>query len=309
MTTRVEVEEIETTTSEKLLAVVLTAFLLIGLLWVYFHIDVERDYADRYSGSALSAPDRAAIDRRDAADSELQRAREIQGARGRTLVDRREAYRTALDEGRRDAVLAQRYRSAQAAYERAQDRRRIAAGAVFVARPAARAVERRMAIADQRRQARIDAQQRHDGRVSFARRLGFLLAWLGASYALLGSLRRRRSRWLVAGMAAVAAAALLALVTAVDYLADYVEIADVGLLVLSAAGALMTIGAFAVLQRFLAQRLPERRVRKRECPFCGYPTGAGPHCEGCGRDVVGECSTCHAPRRVGTRRCAACGAA
>jgi len=142
-----------------------------------------------------------------------------------------------------------------------------------------------------------------------ARRLAFLLIWLGASYALLAWLRRRRSRWLTAGMAAVAAVALLALVMAVDYMTDYIEIADLGLLVLSAAGALMTIGAFAVLQRYLARRLPERRVRKRECPFCGYPAGAGPHCEGCGRDVVGECATCHAPRRVGTRRCAACGEA
>jgi len=310
MTTRVEVEEIETTGSEKLLAAVLTAFLLIGLLWVYFHIDVERDYADRYSGgSALSAPDRAAIDRRDAANSELQRARETQVARRRMLIDRREAYRTALDEGRRDTALAQRYRAAQSAYERAQRRRRTAALTLAAAQPAARAAERLVGAAEQRRQARVEAQQRHDDRVGLARRLGFVLAWLGASYALLGWLRRRRSRWLIAGMAAVAAVALLALVMAIDYLSDYVEIADVGLLVLAAAGALMTIGAFAVLQRYLARRLPERRVRKRECPFCGYPTGAGPHCEGCGRDVVGECSTCHAPRRVGTRRCAACGAA
>jgi len=109
-------------------------------------------------------------------------------------------------------------------------------------------------------------------------------------------------------MAAVAAVALLAAVMAVDYLSDYVEITDLGVLVLSIAGALMTLAAFAALQRYLARRIPERRVRKRECPFCGYPAGANRHCEGCGRDVVAQCATCDAPRRVGTRHCSACGA-
>jgi hypothetical protein len=44
MTTRVDAEQIETTKGEKLLAAVLAMFLLIGLLWVYFHVDVDRGY-------------------------------------------------------------------------------------------------------------------------------------------------------------------------------------------------------------------------------------------------------------------------
>ena len=155
----------------------------------------------------------------------------------------------------------------------------------------------------------MEAQQRHDSRVSVVRRVALLLVCLGASYALLGLLRRRRSRWLAAAMAAVAAVALLALVMAVDYLTDYVEVTDLGVLVLAIAGVLMTLAAFAALQRYLARRLPERRVRHRECPFCGYPVRDTSHCEGCGRDVIGECSTCHEPRRVGTRHCRSCGAA
>jgi hypothetical protein len=79
--------------------------------------------------------------------------------------------------------------------------------------------------------------------------------------------------------------------------------------VLAVAGALLTIVAFGLLQRYLARRLPERRVRHRECPFCGYPTRDVAHCEGCGRDVVAECASCREPRRVGTRHCRACGAA
>ena len=39
MSTRVDVEEIQTTKSEKLLAAVLALFLLIGGIWVYVKID------------------------------------------------------------------------------------------------------------------------------------------------------------------------------------------------------------------------------------------------------------------------------
>jgi hypothetical protein len=307
MTARVEVEEIETTRSEKLLAAVLTAFLLTGLLWAYFHVDVERDHGFREP--APSAADRAALDRADDAASRLRRAARAESRLRRTLVDRREAYRTALEEGRSAPQLARRYRTAQAAYEVAQEEHRAARRLHTAAQPAARAAEGRLRRAEDRELARVEAADRRDGRISFARRLALVLVLLGAGYALLGRLRRRRSRWLPTAIAAVAAVALLAVVMAIDYLTDYVEVTDLGVLVLAAAGALMTIVAFAALQRYLARRLPERRVRRRECPFCGYPTGDGPHCSGCGRDVVAECTTCHAERRVGTRHCGACGAA
>ena len=61
-----------------------------------------------------------------------------------------------------------------------------------------------------------------------------------------------------------------------DYITDYVDPLSLGPLVLSLFGVVATIAAFAVLQRYLARRIPIRRVRKGECPFCGYPVrGAG----------------------------------
>jgi hypothetical protein len=309
MTTRVDVEEIETTKGEKLLATVLAAFLLIGLLWVYFHIDVERDIGFLRPDAALSQSDRAALDRHAQALGALSRSRARQEQRRIVLVDRREAYRTALDEGRRDAALRSHYTAAQSAYAHAQAQRQAVAREERAARGPARAAERRLSAFARRAEARAGEQRRHDSRVSVVRRLALVLLALGAAYAALGRLRRRRSRYLPTAMSAVAAVALLALVMAVDYLTDYIDVADLGVLVLSAAVALMTLAAFAALQRYLARRLPERRVRRRECPFCGYPAAGHEHCEGCGRDVVGACAACHAPRRVGTRHCGACGAA
>src|SRR3954466_13895720 len=60
MTTRVDVEEIETTKGEKLLATILAGFLLVGVLWIYFHIDVERDH---FARTPVSAAARSALDR------------------------------------------------------------------------------------------------------------------------------------------------------------------------------------------------------------------------------------------------------
>jgi hypothetical protein len=313
MTTRVDVEEIETTKGEKLLAAVLMVFLLIGLLWGYFHIDVDHQapygpYSGEAPGGVYGEGEPAAIRRHDRLVGALQRASARQADRRALVSDRREAYRTALDEGRRDPALRARYVAAQGAYAEAQAQKRAALHAERAARPAAERAHRRLSADIRKRDAREDRQRRHDGRVTVVRRLAFILASLAAAYVALARLRRRRSRYLPTAMAAVAAVALMALVMAVDYLTDYVEITDQGVLVLSLAGAVMTLGAFVALQRYLARRIPERRVRRRSCPFCGYPSGDGVRCEGCGRDVVGSCSACAAPRRVGTRHCGACGA-
>lgn len=132
-------------------------------------------------------------------------------------------------------------------------------------------------------------------------------SFIGA-LALLARLRRRASRYLPLGAALVAASTILAFALAVDYLTDYLEPFDVGLLALAVLGALATLFAFAGLQRYLARRLPLRRVRRRQCPFCGFPIGGGAHCEGCGREVVSSCAACGGSRRVGSPRCSACGA-
>jgi hypothetical protein len=120
-------------------------------------------------------------------------------------------------------------------------------------------------------------------------------------------MRALRSRYLPTAIAVVASTALLALVMAGDYITDYVDPLDLGPLVLSLAGIVITLFAFAALQRYLAKRVPVRRVRRRECPFCGYPVRGNERCEGCGRPVVAECATCNAPRRVGTLHCGVCG--
>jgi hypothetical protein len=301
--TRVDVEEIETTKSEKLLAVVLAIFFLIGGIWTYQKID---DYAAEWlapSGPVqLSAEDRSAIDRYNQAQDRMLRADQAEDQALERLVLAREAYRTALDAGRPADALKREYDEAQIEHEEVQAEFAAASQDVRLAEPTASLAFKR--------QEEVSAERtdRHE-LVAFLFRLGFVLGLLAIGYWLLGRMRAHRSRYLPAVIAFVASIALLALVMAGDYITDYVDPLDLGPLVLSLVGIVVTLLAFAALQRYLAKRVPIRRVRRQQCPFCGYPVRGDEHCEGCGRPVLADCSNCSAPRRVGTLHCGVCGRA
>jgi hypothetical protein len=300
LSTHVDVEEIQTTKSEKLLAVVLAGFLLVAGLWTYQKVDdIVRDTVE----PAIAAPaDRAAVDRLNAANEALFEAEQAEQAALQQMEIAREAYRTALDANAPSAALERAYEDAQARYEQAQAAVFTAQSDVADATPAAEAASERMA-AEERRANRLEALG------SFGVRLLLVLATLAGAYALLGRLRTKGSRYLPLGLAAVGFAAILALVMAGDYVTDYVDPLEFGPLVLAAVGVGLTVLAFVALQRYLEKRIPLRRVRKGECPFCGFPGRGGAHCEGCGRTVLAECAACSAPRRVGAHHCGACGSA
>jgi hypothetical protein len=305
----VDAEEIETTRSEKLLAFVLAGFLLVGGLWIYFNLDdIDRPGPGPAAGPA-EAQELGAIRRNRSAQTRLLNARGAERASRDTLEVRREAYRTALDAGRPSAELERSYREAQRRFAAAQRRTRKEAATEAATRPAARAAQQQLSAAQEKRLAEQEERADDHRRNTFLLRLLYVILTIAAGYWLLGRVRRRQPRYLSVGLAFVAFAAVQALVMAIDYTSDYIEYDDAGLLAISLAGTAMTLGALAALQRYVRRRVPQRRVRRRECPFCGYPVRDNERCEGCGREVIAGCATCANPRRVGTAYCGTCGAA
>jgi flagellar biogenesis protein FliO len=303
MSARLDVEDVQTTKSEKLLAVVLTGFLLIGGVWAYQEIDdAVRDVSPPDLSYRGTPEQQAALQRLDTADRQLQAAQFDVRAAQNNLELQREAYRTALDEGRRDPQLRQAYLRAQARLTRTRRNVVQARRELGEAQPAAEAAQQQIS---QVQQGRTDRREL----LAFVFRLAFVLAGVAFGYWLLARLRRRGSRYYAVGIALVAYSVILALAMAVDYMTDYFEPLELGPLVISLFGVAVTLLAFVGLQRYLARRIPQRRVRKGECPFCGYPARGNEHCEGCGREVIAPCAACERPRRVGTMRCGACGAA
>jgi hypothetical protein len=221
---------------------------------------------------------------------------------GREVEFTREEYRTALDERRRAPQLERAYREAQAAFATTERQRRAAEAQLQRVTPAADAAERRRSAEVERRQDRRELY-------TFLFRLLLVVPLVAAAFALVIALHRRRSRYVPLGLGFAAFAAILAWVLAGDYLTDYIDPLDLGVLALSLFGSAWTVFAFFLLQRYLGRRLPLRRVRRGQCPFCGYPVRGNQACEGCGRDVFASCARCSAPRRVGAPRCGACGAA
>lgn len=302
MSTRLDVEEIQTTKGEKLLAVVLAIFLLIGGVWVYAKIDdaVRTSTPPNYSYRGTPA-EQAAVQRENQARNRLMRASRARTAALGELELRREAYRTALEAHRPAAQLGSAYDRAQARLARARREEAAARKAVVEAQPAWDAAERHITQVQRGREHKSEL-------LAFVLRLAFILANIAFGYWLMARLRRRGSRYYAVALAIVGYGAILAFAMAVDYLTDYFHPLDLGPLVISLFGIVVTLLAFVGLQRYLARRIPHWRVRKRECPFCGYPVRGNKHCERCGREVIAPCARCAEPRRVGSAHCGVCGA-
>ncbi len=297
MKASVDIEEIQTTRSEKLLAVVLAVFIAIGLIWGYSKLDEHKIS----SSVTYTAQQELVLHQRDTAVQAAFRTDAAFRDARQAAVDAREAYRTSLDAGHPDAALKLAYERATAASTAAGARADEAEAASQRAQASATAIERRHAND-------LKSASRTHGLWSFVFRLIYVLAFLAISFVVLDRTRQRRSRFLPAAASLLAASTLLAIVMAGDYLTDYIDLASLGPLVLSLFGIALSLTAFVALQRFLARHTPIRRVRKHECPYCGYPVKDNRHCEGCGREVFGTCASCQAPRRVGTVHCGSCGA-
>jgi hypothetical protein len=308
---RTEDAEIETSASEKVLALVLAVFIAIGAIWGYVKLDevAQPDTAYPPEQELINRGEVAAIQSHRGAIRSVEMARRDRRAATRQMELSREAYRTALDADEPSAELQAEYETAQVALASAS--RQLAAAAAVAARARPQAAEARQRLTEQRQVVAKQADEdrvRHD-RIVFVLRLTLLVLMLAGAYRLLIRLRSRNSRYLPAALAWIGATAILAIGMAGDYTDSYIEFDEVGPLAISVAGVALTLAAFVALQRFLAKRVPARRVRRGECPFCGFPVRDRPHCEGCGRSVIADCSSCQKDRRVGTARCGYCGSA
>ena len=203
MSTHVGRDEIETTKLEKALAVFLAAFVLLGAVWAYSRLDDAVGHGPAYEEVLAERPsDDQAVRAHDAAVSELQQAEQAVTEARTDLELSREAYRTALDEGRPAEDL-------RLAYEAARERHAAAERRVEAARAEEAATSGEAAAAQARISAELDRRADRAALGAFLARLGLAVVFLAGSFWLLGRLRRRGSRFLPLAIGLVAAATVL----------------------------------------------------------------------------------------------------
>src|SRR3954470_13539786 len=209
-----DVEDLQTTRTEKLLAVILTAFLLLGGVWTYTRIDdVVRHRVPLPTAALSQSP---AIAREDAARQRIFRAQDRLAQARQELELRREASRTALEAHQPAGRLERAYNTAQASYAAATRNLAAARRDQAAAAPAAEKARRSA-------QARVDAALHRQARDAFLARLALVLLSVVLAFWLLAYLRRRQTRWFPLAGSAVAFATIFAFVLAGDYVTDYFD--------------------------------------------------------------------------------------
>lgn len=295
----------------------LAAFVLLALSWAYVNVDdAVRDGRSEKTGQLrdqLTEIDEAQVENEArlfrkyrVSEESIATAEEARYEARESRDDARERYRTSLDEGDPDAALKRKYQASEADAKAADgnldklEARRdtaVAAQEEFVDSQASTVRK----LKDE-----LDAYNAATDRIIFLLRLLLTLGALGLSVLLLRLVTERAPRAQPLAQAGVIATSLMALTLLIDYSEISFDFETVGPLGMALLGAIITVGAFFGLQRFLRNRRPNRRLRADECPACGFPGGTN-YCENCGEQLMTKCGECGESRRIGVPNCRSCG--
>ena len=294
--------EREVTRAEKVLALALAIFLLIGGLRVAWAINGIFPYPDymelhgQFVPAALEEEVNALLQREGEKQGALQRLREEESALRSQYEKAREEYRTMLDRGIDDA-------DKKALWVQAREGHEEALAAISVAEttlqdfqastlgPKQQALWENYGRLETRFNQLTSRRNLHAGLALMAYALaGFALAlWI---FNLFRS-KPLLSRYAVIGTSFLLFGVLQMLAityyTGFPFLRDLIPIEWI----ISIAGSGLSIAGIVFLKnRYLStEAVRNRRLWKKACPICGYPQ-PGNHCIRCGAAQTQNCSHC-----------------
>lgn len=303
----------EFTRLEKVLALALVAFLLVGGSWI---LRVLGDIPSRPDWSQLESQydlDEAR-GRIGSLQQELNAADRLLGDLEGRLADarveyefRREEYRTYLDRGEDDPERREAFEAARSRMEELESQ---VASAQSVVEERTQLVEE--ANREQRDlQAQVSSELRRlENRyelTAFLFRLAYALPLLLLAVLAWWRVRARRSPYLIIMTSVAGFAALQLIVLVFQY--TWTLFRDAAQLIISIGGSAIAIGGIVALRRYLFNpaRQARSRLRQGACPGCGFPLSSDPYCPGCGRQVRGDCPHCGQVCLSDADYCSACG--
>lgn len=299
MSHQIEQDSPTITGGEKFLAVILSVFILIGTGWIYWQAyDV---IIPRPSYTVTPEHQKATDDAIEASDrlSELQyKLTQDQLALDQARAD----LDIAINSGDDTTQLRKSYIMAQKELELTKERHRVAR----IASESADAVSAEYDKAEQEAINNAEVSWHHW--LLAGLRLALISAMLAGSLFWTQKMRQRNSRYVPMGLAVTISATILSLVFIIDYITDFIDILELGPIVLSALGIAFTLFAFFVLQRHLLKRVNRVRLRKGECVQCSFPIKDSlRYCGKCGILAAEKCESCGELNRLGLDFCSNCG--
>jgi hypothetical protein len=322
-----EIDEVESSRVEKLLALGLVVFLLVGGFWIMDRLGSlppRPDWTGISAAQGLPEAERelrvVEVDYQRGVEAVIQAQQTLDRARAEYEF-RREEYRVALERDLASPELAAAHQRAKEAFEKAQ-------GEFEVAETVASTLQARLAgpreTFERLQRAVGEAAKRAEDRYQlaiFALRFGYALPLFGLSVWLWLGLRRRRARHLILATSFMGFAGIQAVGLVGQY--GWYVLRDIGPIALSAAGSAVCIAGLVAVRRWAtsAKRLATSRLRRSQCPYCGFPLnpgllaagqvgGAGGpawHCPGCGRGLASTCAHCGQAGLAETPYCRHCG--
>jgi hypothetical protein len=309
-----EHELVELTRFEKVLALGLTIFLLVGGLWVLERLNwaVPGPSSEELNARLAAIRHAAKLDEQQGKlfqlEQELSRLEIKLSQRTVEYEFRREEYRTALDAGRDDPVRRAAYQQALAGLEAVQEEVATARAVTGAARETTRALEARVAAEQAPLWAEFARQQRRRDLMVFLLRLAYAGPVLALTVWGWSRLRSRRSQYLLIGTSLVG----FGIVQAVFLVGGYAWtlFRDVAQLAVSIGGSVITIAGLVAMKRYAfdPSRVGRARLRKGRCPRCAYPVRPeAVFCADCGERLAVSCPACGALRPSALPVCPSCG--
>ena len=306
-----EVEKMEATRGEKILASAMVIFLLIGGINILTELGdlPERPQRDIYYEKCgvynLESEERSidfdlkvARDALENADDEYLSAKE-------NYLFKREEYRVILDKEETDEIKEREHEEARKRYEESQ-----------VQLNEAQAVydgihDRLNQKSDEVADARGLAHEEYNITYQIYRlkvlavKLAFVLPLLAVAIAMFLKAKKAKSKYTIHANAFMAFASLLLIYTIIENV--WQSLHAIGISILGAVACAITL-AYLKKQYFNSKRIAMSRLKQNKCPWCTFPIRHDmSYCQNCGEKLAYECPECGEMRSILTRFCPNCG--
>jgi len=309
--------EREVTRAEKVLAVALAVFLLVGglrIAWAINDFFPHPDYLEiqrQFISESLAQEMGALWQQQNGKQAALQRLQEEESVLRLQYETAREEYRTLLDRGIDDA-------GKKAQWEQARSRMEQAQLAISAAEKAQH--DFRTTILEPKEKVFRGAEERFQARLVQLMRQRNLRAGLGLmAYALLGfalsiwvfNVFRSKpflSRYAVIGTSFLGFGVLQMLVVSFQVAHPFLQgVIPVEWIVSLGGSGISVAGIIFLKRKYLStEAVRSRRLWKKACPICGFPK-PGNCCNWCGVAQTTPCASCGLPTNSFSPYCQECG--